>query len=69
MEQTVINLLQREVKQTEFFSCHLTVGEHRGRDVTMGKVKEIYRWPNFYKEIKEKVHVTSSNHFTLNISM
>ena len=41
-----------------FLECHLTAGGHRGRDATVGKVKERYYWPNFYKEIEEKVHIS-----------
>ena len=40
-----------------FLECHLTAGGHRGRDTTVGKIKERYYWPNFYKEIEEKVYI------------
>ena len=48
-----------------YLKCHLTAGGHRRRDATVGKVKDRYYWPNFYKEVEEKVHITSSNHFYL----
>ena len=40
-----------------FMECHLTAGGHRGRDATIGKIKARYYWPNYYKEIEEKVRV------------
>ena len=30
---------------------------HRGRDATIGKIKECYYWPNYYKEVEEKLGV------------
>ena len=55
------------VKRSEadriFLECHLTAGGHRGRDATVGKVKARYYWPNFYKEIQEKVHLTGFQQF------
>ena len=38
-----------------FLECHLSAGGHRGRDCTIGKIKERYYWPNFYKNIEERV--------------
>ena len=34
--------------------CHLTVGGHRGRDATAGKIKERYNWSYYYKEVEQK---------------
>ena len=58
-------VVKRSEADRVFLECHLTAGGHRGRDATVGKVKERYYWPNFYKEIEEKVHIASSNHFYL----
>ena len=44
----------REVERV-FLECHLTAGGHRGRDATVSKVKERYYWPNYYKELEQKV--------------
>ena len=39
-----------------FSECHLlSCGGHRGRDGTLSKIKDRYYWPNYYKEIEEKV--------------
>ena len=48
-------VLKRNEADRVFLECHLTAGGHRGRDATIGKIKERYYWPNFYKEIEEKV--------------
>lgn len=47
----------RDEKERVFLECHLTAGGHRGRDATINKVKERYYWPNYYKEIEEKVNL------------
>ena len=36
-----------------FLECHLTAGGHKG---TIAKIKERYYWPNYYKEIEERVN-------------
>ena len=43
------------MKQKEFLEYHLTAGGHKGRDSTITKIKERYYWPNYYKEVEEKV--------------
>ena len=45
---------RREAERV-FMECHLTTGGHRGRDATIGKIKRRYYWPNYYKEVEEKV--------------
>ena len=40
-----------EEKERVFQECHLNAGGHKGRDATIGKVKERYYWPNYYKEV------------------
>ena len=69
--QGIISDRDRLVKRSEtnriLLKCQLTAGGYRGRDATTGKVKERYYWPNFYKEIKEKVHIAVAQAtFTLN---
>ena len=49
---------RKEVDQV-FMECHLTAGGHKGRDATIGKIKARYFWPNYYKDIEEKVRVGS----------
>ena len=51
-------VLKRNEADGVFLECHLTAGGHRGRDATVGKIKERYYWPNFYKEIEEKVFIS-----------
>ena len=36
-----------EEKERVFQECHLNAGGHKGRDATIGKVKERYYWPNY----------------------
>ena len=60
----MINLLGKE----ESSVTSLQEDTEGGMLPCMGKVKERYYWTNFYKEIKEKVHIASSSHFTLNIA-
>ena len=52
-------VLKRNEADRVFLECHLTAGGHKGRDAiaTVGKIKERYYWPNFYKEIEEKVFI------------
>lgn len=50
-------VIKRNEADRVFQECHLTAGGHRGRDATVGKIKERYYWPNFYKEIEEKVSI------------
>ena len=45
----------REEAERVFMECHLTAGGHRGRDATVGKIKERYYWPYYYKEVEQKV--------------
>ncbi len=45
---------RKEVDQV-FMECHLSAGGHRGRDATIGKIKARYYWPNYYKDVEEKV--------------
>ena len=45
----------REEVERVFMECHLTAGGHRGRDATVGKIKERYYWPYYYKEVEQKV--------------
>lgn len=45
---------KKEVERV-FMECHLTGGGHRGRDSTIGKIKSRHYWPNYYKDIEEKV--------------
>ena len=45
----------REEVERVFSECHLTAGGHRGRDSTIEKIRSRYYWPNYYKEIEEKV--------------
>ena len=54
---------RKEVDQV-FMECHLTAGWHRGRDAIIGKIKARYFWPNYYKDIEEKVRV-GSDYFNL----
>ena len=54
---TMLNRLVLKKNETErvFLECHLTAGGHKGRDATTEKIRERYYWPNYYKEIEEKV--------------
>ena len=45
----------RDEIERVFLECHLTAGGHKGRDATLRKIKERYYWPNYYKEVEEKV--------------
>lgn len=50
----------KEEAERVFEECHLGAGGHRGRDATIGKIKARYYWPNYYKEVEEKVGVLAS---------
>ena len=52
----------RSESERVFMECHLTAGGHRGRDATMNKIKERYYWPNYYKEVEEKVQNWCAEH-------
>ena len=60
-------LVKRSETDRILLECHLTAG-YRGRDATIGKVKERHYWLIFYKEIKEKVYIASSGYFYLECS-
>ena len=49
-------VVKRNEAERVFLECYLTAGGHKGRNATVGKIKERYYWPNF-KEIEEKVHI------------
>ncbi len=51
----------RDKVERVFMECHLTAGGHKGRDATLGKIKERYYWPNCYKEVESKVREMNSN--------
>ena len=68
MDQTAIDLW-KEVKQTEFFSSVNSLQEDtEGGMLPYRESKGEILLVKFLQKIKQKVHIASSSHCTLNIS-
>ena len=70
LQASKMQAVDRLMKRREFFSSVTSLQEDtEGRkDAAVGKVRERYHWPNFYKGIKEKVHIaTAQATFTITL--